>query len=154
MEEIFLEPLLQNAITLITNNATGANIETQSIDLQSIKDQALPIILSTGVMGSIGSYKGKNRLQNDAIYSGSQDFNKFKETTTQLVMNKQIEPSVAATTINTVEKVANTINSVPGLTEQQKYNVSSLMLDNDKVQVFLDKNISEVLKDKYKTRIS
>jgi len=153
-EEIFLEPLLQNAITAITNNATGANIETQSIDLQSIKDQALPIILSTGVMGSLGSYKGKNRLQNDAIYSASQDFNKFKETTTQLVMNKQIEPSVAATTINTVEKVANTINSVPGLTEQQKYNVSSLMLDNDKVQVFLDKNISEVLKDKYKARIS
>ena len=153
-EEIVLENLLQNAITSISNKATGANVEMQKINLETLKEQALPIILSTGMMGSLGSYKSKNRLQNDAIYSASQDLNKFREATTQLVMDKQVQPSVAAATINTVEKVANTINSVPGLTEQQKYNVSSLMLDNDKVQVFLDKNISEVLKDKYKTRIS
>lgn len=153
LDELFVEPLVQNTINGIVNKATGANIENQKIDLESIKEQSLPIILSTGILGGVGSYKGKNQLQQDALWSAVNDIDKFREITANQISSGTLNEELGTKTIQTVEKVANTLQEAPNLSETDKYNVGNLMFHNEQLQNKLESNVAEVLKDKIKARI-
>jgi len=153
VQELFTEPIAQNVVNDIADKVYGSDIENQKIDFESMKEQVIPIILGTGIMGSVGSVKGKNSLQQDALWSAVNNIDNFKEIVRSQVSNNTMTQAIAEKTVNIVDKISNTLNDSNNLSDVDKFNISNLMFNNEQLQSKAESNIADVLKTKYKERI-